>query len=46
MDEDDLKMYEQFLAANGKQQQLEEEVVQESEAEIDLDNIDYDQLDP
>lgn len=79
MDEDDLKMYEQFLAANGKQQEqvlqnknqiipghqnisnighvvddddgIEEGMAMEAEEEegdedIDLDNIDYDQLDP
>jgi len=39
VDEDDLKMYEQFLAANKDQEEQEEE-------EIDLDNIDYEQLDP
>lgn len=38
VDEDDLKMYEQFLAANKDQEEPDEE--------IDLDNIDYEQLDP
>lgn len=38
MDEDDLKMYEQFLAANKQEE--------EEEAPIDLDDIDYEQLDP
>lgn len=38
VDEDDLKMYEQFLAANKGEP--------EDEEEIDLDNIDYEQLDP
>ncbi len=54
MDEDDLKMYEQFLANNKQQEQqlmgqseegepLENE---EDDEEINLDDIDYEQLDP
>lgn len=84
MGDEDLKMYEQFLAANSKQQQhdlqhhnmighqnisgiphladddsqpveqhidgdeldLDGEEDEDPEGEIDLDNIDYDQLDP
>ena len=41
LDEDDLKMYEQFMAGN-KQRDMHEE----KEEEEEFDDIDYDQLDP
>jgi len=54
MDEDDLKMYEQFLANNKQQEQQlmgqseEGEPLEndEDDEEINLDDIDYEQLDP
>ncbi len=54
MDEDDLKMYEQFLANNKQQEQQlmgqseEGELLEneEDDEEINLDDIDYEQLDP